>query len=182
MSRVGKKPIHVPKGAKVAITNGTIAIEGPKGKLEYLFPERFKVELKDEKVTVLRPSDSKPDRSTHGLIRSLINNMLIGVTQGYSKELELSGVGFKAQMQGKNLSLTLSQTHPILYPIPSGITVETPKLNQIIVKGVDKAKVGEVAAHIRFYYEPEPYKGKGIKYAGEVIRRKAGKTVAGTGA
>ncbi|MFC1577085.1 50S ribosomal protein L6 [Candidatus Omnitrophota bacterium] len=182
MSRIGKKPIDVPKGVKAAIKPGAITIEGPKGKLDYQYPERFKVELKDEKLFVSRPSDIKQDKAFHGLIRSLINNMIIGVTQGYSKQLELSGVGFKAQVQGKALNLTLSTTHPISYKIPDGITIEAPKPNQITVKGIDKAKVGEVAAEIRFYYEPEPYKGKGIKYAGEVIRRKAGKTVAGTGA
>jgi len=182
MSRIGKKPIDIPKGVKVSAKDGIILVEGPKGKLRQDYPGRLTVEVKDEKVTVRRPSDSKPDKSAHGLIRSLINNMIIGVTQGYAKELELSGVGFKAQMQGKALSLDLSYTHPILFSVPEGITIETPKPNRIVIKGIDKAKVGEVAAEIRFFYEPEPYKGKGIKYAGEVIRRKAGKAVVGTGA
>ncbi|MDD5422425.1 MAG: 50S ribosomal protein L6, partial [Candidatus Omnitrophica bacterium] len=127
-------------------------------------------------------SDEKQDKSTHGLIRSLLNNMIIGVTEGYRKDLEITGVGFKAGVQGKVLNIQLSFTHPINYNIPEGITIETPKPNQIVIKGIDKAKVGEVAAEIRDYYRPEPYKGKGIKYVGEHVRRKAGKAVAGAGA
>ena len=142
-------------------------------------PNRFKAEVKDGMITVSRPSDSKQDKSTHGLIRSLINNMIIGVMTGYQKDLEITGVGFKAQVQGKVLNITLSYTHPINFNIPDGITVETPKPNLITVKGIDKAKVGEVAAEIRDYYRPEPYKCKGIKYVGEHVRRKAGKAVAG---
>ena len=130
---------------------------------------------------VTRPSDEKQDKATHGLIRSLVNNMIIGVNVGYRKDLEITGVGFKAQIQGKVLNVQLSYTHPINYNIPEGITVETPKPTQIIIKGIDKAKVGEVAAEIRDYYRPEPYKGKGIKYVGEHVRRKAGKAVAGAG-
>jgi large subunit ribosomal protein L6 len=121
----------------------------------------------------------KEDKAKHGMVRSLLNNMITGVTKGYVKELEISGVGFKAQAQGKVLNIILSYTHPIDYKIPEGITIETPKPTNIVIKGVDKALVGEVAAEIRGYYEPEPYKGKGIKYSGEFVRRKAGKAVAG---
>ena len=162
MSRIGKKPIDIPKEVKVGLANGIVTVEGPKGKVEYKLPVGFTVETKDGKILVARPSDIKADKAKHGLIRSLINNMLIGVTKGYVKELEISGVGFKASVQGKSLSLTLSRTHPIDYKIPDGITIETPKPINIIIKGTDKCKVGEVAAEIRGYYEPEPYKGKGI--------------------
>jgi len=182
MSRIGKKPVNLPSGVKATMSGSVITVEGQKGKLSYTVPPRFKVEIKDNSVTITRPSDEKQDKSTHGLIRSLVNNMAIGVSEGYKRELEVTGVGFKAQVQGKVLNLQLSYSHPINYNIPEGITVETPKLNQIIVKGIDKAKVGEVAAEIRDFYRPEPYKGKGIKYVGEHVRRKAGKAVAGAGA
>ncbi|MDD5496611.1 MAG: 50S ribosomal protein L6 [Candidatus Omnitrophica bacterium] len=181
MSRIGKKPVELPSGVKVTITPGKIMIEGPKGKLDYDIPARFKVESKDNKIVVTRPSDLKQDKATHGLIRSLINNMVIGVTAGYKKDLEITGVGFKAQVQGKVLNLQLSYTHPINFNIPEGLTIETPKPNQIVIKGIDKRKVGEAAAEIRDFYRPEPYKGKGIKYSGEYVRRKAGKAVAGAG-
>ncbi len=181
MSRIGKKAIDLG-GAKATITGDVITIEGAKGKLSYRIPHAFKVEIKDTNVTVRRPSDLKQDKATHGLIRSLINNMVIGVTKGYSKELEISGVGFKAQVQGKVLNIQLSYTHPINYNIPEGIAIETPKPTIISIKGIEKQKVGEVAAEIRDFYRPEPYKGKGIKYSGEHIRRKAGKAVAGAGA
>ena len=143
---------------------------------------RFKAEIKDNSITFTRPSDEKQDKATHGLIRSLANNMIIGVTEGYKKDLEITGVGFKAAVQGKVLNIQLSYTHPINYNIPDGITIETPKPNIIMIKGIDKAKVGKAAAEIRDYYRPEPYKGKGIKYAGEHVRRKAGKAVAGAAA
>ncbi len=179
MSRIGKKPLKIPGGVKAAMSGNTINIEGPKGKLSYAMDSRFKIDIKDNVLTVTRPSDSKQDKSTHGLIRSLINNMMIGVTDGYKKDLEITGVGFKAQVQGKVLNIQLSFTHPINYNIPDGITIETPKPTQIMIKGIDKAKVGKAAADIRDYYRPEPYKGKGIKYVGEHVRRKAGKAVAG---
>ncbi len=182
MSRIGKKPVAIPSGVKAAVSANIINIEGPKGKLGYSFKPGFKVEVKDKAVIVTRPSDSKQDKATHGLIRSLINNMIIGVTEGYKKELEITGVGFKAAVIGKVLNIQLSYSHPINYNIPEGITIETPKPNLINIKGIDKAKVGEAAAEIRDFYRPEPYKGKGIKYVGEHVRRKAGKAVAGAGA
>jgi len=180
MSRIGKKPVAVPIGVKAAVSGSAITIEGPKGKLSYVASGRFKMEVKEACVVITRPSDEKQDKATHGLIRSLINNMVIGVTQGYTKELEINGVGFKAAVQGKILNIALSYTHPINFNIPDGLTIETPKPNLIVIKGIDKAKVGEAAAKIRDYYRPEPYKGKGIKYAGEHVRRKAGKAVAGS--
>lgn len=179
MSRIGKKPIILPSGTKVSVDGSVVTVEGKLGKLTYAASPRFKVEVKDNSVLVTRPSDEKQDKATHGLIRSLINNMVIGVTNGYKKELDITGVGFKAQAQSKVLNIQLSYTHPINYNIPDGITIETPKPNQIVIKGIDKAKVGEAAAEIRDYYRPEPYKGKGIKYVGEYVRRKAGKAVAG---
>ena len=182
MSRIGKKPVLLPSGVKAGVSGSVITIEGPKGKLTYNIPAKFKVEVKDNAVFVSRPSDEKQDKATHGLIRSLLNNMVIGVAKGYQKDLEITGVGFKAQVQGKILNLQLSYTHPINYNIPEGVTVETPKPTQIIVKGIDKQKVGAAAANIRDFYRPEPYKGKGIKYVGEHVRRKAGKAAAGTGA
>lgn len=181
MSRIGKKPVAIPSGVKAAVSANTITIEGAKGKLSYTFKNGFKVEVKDNSVIVTRPSDAKQDKAIHGLIRSLVNNMMIGVTAGYKKELEITGVGFKAAVQGKVLNLQLSYSHPINYNIPEGITIESPKPNLVTVKGIDKAKVGEVAAEIRDFYRPEPYKGKGIKYVGEHVRRKAGKAVAGAG-
>jgi large subunit ribosomal protein L6 len=179
MSRIGKKPIAVPSGVKAAMAGAVMNVEGKLGKLSFTVPDRFKVEVKDNNIIVTRPSDTKQDKATHGLIRSLINNMIIGVTEGYKKELEITGVGFKAQVQGKVLNIQLSYTHPINFNIPEGLTIETPKPNLITIKGIDKAKVGEAAAEIRDFYRPEPYKGKGIKYVGEHVRRKAGKAVAG---
>ncbi|MFA6610431.1 MAG: 50S ribosomal protein L6 [Candidatus Omnitrophota bacterium] len=181
MSRIGKKPVALPSGVKASMSGSKILIEGPKGKLDLAIPADFKIEVKDGKVTVSRPSDEKQAKSIHGLLRSLINNMVIGVTQGYGKDLEITGVGFKAAVQGKVLNLQLSYTHPINYPIPDGITIETPKPTLINIKGSNKTLVGKVAAEIRDFYRPEPYKGKGIKYVGEHVRRKAGKAVAGAG-
>jgi len=190
MSRIGKKPVALPSGVKASISAGVITIEGKLGKLIYTIPDRFKVEVKDNTVIITRPSDEKQDKATHGLIRSLIQNMVIGTSDGYKKDLEITGVGFKAAVQpappgadgkagGKILNLQLSYTHPINYNIPDGITIETPKPNIVMIKGIDKAKVGKAAADIRDFYRPEPYKGKGIKYAGEHVKRKAGKAVAG---
>lgn len=178
MSRVGKKVILIPKNVKIDISNGLLHVEGPKGKLQYHLPESIQAELKDSQLIVNRLSDSKMDTSLHGTARSIIYNMVKGVTEGFVKELEIVGVGFRAQVQGKKLNIHLGFSHPINFTIPEGIVIETPKPNQIFVKGIDKVKVGEVAAEIRSFYLPEPYKGKGIKYAGEYVRRKAGKTVA----
>lgn len=178
MSRIGKKPIRLSKNIKVSLQDGQVIVEGPKGKLEFKLPEGISVFIGEEEVIVNRASDSKRHKSLHGLTRSIINNMVIGVSEGFSKELEIIGVGYKAQVQGKTLTLQLGFSHPVNYPIPTDVTIETPKPTSVVVKGIDKFKVGQVAAEIRALCPPEPYKGKGIRYVGEYVRRKAGKAVA----
>lgn len=178
MSRIGKKPITIPNGVKVSLNEKTVIVEGPKGKLDYVLPGGITVKVETDSVKVGRQSDSKSQKALHGLVRSLINNMIKGTIEGYAKELEVVGVGYRGQVTGKTLELYLGFTHSVKYNIPEGITVETPKPNQIIVKGIDKTKVGQAAAEIRGFYPPEPYKGKGIKYTDEYIRRKVGKAVA----
>jgi len=178
MSRVGKRPITVPGGVKTAINGNAIKIEGPKGKLEYVFDKEFKVELKENAVHVLRPSEERRHIERHGLIRSLIQNMIKGVTEGYKKELEIRGVGYKAQVAGKKLTIQLGYSHLVVFDIPDEITIQSPKPTQIIITGIDKSKVGEIASEIRESCLPEPYKGKGIRYVGEYVRHKAGKKVA----
>ena len=177
MSRIGKKPIEVPKTVKVAAASDLVNIEGPKGKLQFRLHSRVKVHLKDTTLTVQAASDDKGDRALQGTTRSVLSNMIKGVADGFSKELAIEGVGFKAQIQGKQLHLSLGFTHPVILDVPEGLTVEAPKPLQVIVKGIDKAKVGYFAAKIRSIYKAEPYKGKGVRYLGEVVRRKAGKTV-----
>ena len=175
MSRIGKKPIEISDDIKVGIKDGRIAVEGPKGKLSFDLPHRVSLEMKDKLLFVKSPLSNKQDKSLHGLVRSLIANMVKGVSQGYTKGLEIQGVGFKASVSGDTLSLILGFSHPVLYGIPPDIKIELPKPTQIIVKGVDKQLVGEVAAQIRRIFPPEPYKGKGIRYQGEFVRRKLGK-------
>ncbi len=177
MSRIGQKPIEIPKGVKLVVNPGQVNVEGPKGKLSFAVSHRMKAVLKDNILVIERPTDSIPDKSIHGTTRSCIANMIKGVTDGFSKELQIEGVGFKAAIQGKQLNLSLGFTHPVLFDIPEGLTAETPKPTIVIIKGTDKVKVGLFAAKIRKMYEAEPYKGKGVRYAGEVVRRKAGKTV-----
>ncbi len=178
MSRVGKNPIPVPSGTKVEISGNHISVEGPQGKLSRDIHLRIRAELKDGQIWVKRQSDSKMDRSLHGLFRSLIANMITGVTRGYTKELQIQGVGFRAQLKGKILSLSLGFSKPVEFAIPEDVKIELPKPTQIIVKGPDKKAVGEVSAMIRAIFKPEPYKGKGIRYADEYVRRKAGKAIA----
>lgn len=178
MSRIGKKPIQVPANTKINISDSKVQVEGPKGKLEYMLPPNFKADVKEGFLTVYRPSDSKKDMALHGLARSMINNLIKGVTDGFMKRLEIQGVGFRAQLQGKTLVLQLGFTHPINFQVPDGIVVEVPKPVDIIVKGIDRQKVGQAAADIRAYFKPEPYKGKGIRYFGEYVKKKAGKAVA----
>ena len=177
MSRVGKKPIEVPKNVKLAVNPGSVNIEGPKGKMSFPLSPRVKAALKENVLTVSAVTDQKNDRALQGTARTLIFNMIKGVTDGFVKELAIEGVGFKAQMQGKTLNVALGFTHPVLFEIPEGLTVEVPKPTQIVIKGADKVLVGLFAAKIRKVYEAEPYKGKGVRYLGEVVRRKAGKTV-----
>lgn len=180
MSRIGKKPIPIPNGVKVEIKDGSIFVEGPKGKLSRCFSERIDLKIHQNHLFVKRAGDTKLDKSLHGLYRALIFNMIKGVTEGFLKELEIVGVGFKAQVLGNNLNMQLGFSHPINFPIPEGIKIETPKPTKIIVMGIDKEKVGEVTARIRAIYPPEPYKGKGIRYVGEYIKKKVGKAQATT--
>jgi len=178
MSRIGKKPVAIPDKVKVNIEGRKVSVEGPKGKLDFEYHQRMKAEVKDSQIVVSRQGDSKFDRTLHGTTRARIQNLIIGVTEGYKKELEIIGVGFRAQVQGKKLNLQLGFSHPIDYAIPEGIIVEAPKPTQLIVNGIDKILVGQVASEIRAYYPPEPYKGKGVRYVGEYVVRKVGKKVA----
>jgi large subunit ribosomal protein L6 len=177
MSRIGKKPVLLPAGVKANLQGQKLSVDGPKGRLGLNVHPRMKVAVQDNQIQVERPTNIRTDRALHGLTRSLIRNMVMGVTEGFKKELEIEGVGFKAQVKGRVLNLSLGFTHPIDYPIPDGIEIKCAKPTQIMVTGLDKQQVGQVAAEIRHFYEPEPYKGKGIHYVGEQIRRKQGKTV-----
>ena len=176
MSRIGNQPIAIPSGVDITLDGHTLTVKGPKGTLSHQLPESMQVEVAADEVKVTRPSDDKEHKSLHGLTRSLINNMVIGVTEGYSKTLEIVGVGYRAAMKGKNLNLTLGFSHPVIMEPPAGIEFETPEPTKIIVKGADKEVIGQVAAEIRGWRKPEPYKGKGVRYEGEHVRRKAGKT------
>ncbi|MDD5618742.1 MAG: 50S ribosomal protein L6 [Candidatus Omnitrophica bacterium] len=180
MSRIGKKPIAIPKDVKVEVKDNLVCVEGPKGKSSKPLSYRITIEIKDGMLFVKRSGDTKLDRSLHGLYRALIANMFKGVTEGYVKELEIQGVGFRATLQGNNLNMQLGFSHPVNFPIPEGIKIEAPKQTQIIIRGIDKEKVGEVATEIRAIYPPEPYKGKGIRFAGEYIKKKVGKAQATT--
>lgn len=176
MSRIGNQPMSIPNGVDITLDGHTLTVKGPKGTLSHKLPQSMQVEVTADEVKVTRPSDDKEHKSLHGLTRSLINNMVIGVTKGYSKTLEIVGVGYRAAMKGKNLNLTLGFSHPVIMEPPAGIEFETPEPTKIIVKGADKEVVGQVAAEIRDWRKPEPYKGKGVRYEGEHVRRKAGKT------
>lgn len=175
MSRIGKMPITVPAGVTVTIENNFMTVKGPKGELSRQINKNMKLTLDNGVLTVERPSDEKEDRAMHGLSRTLINNMIIGVTQGFSKTLEINGVGYRAAKQGQNINFTLGFSHPVVKEPPAGITFEVPAPNKIVVSGADKEVVGAVAAEIRTLRPPEPYKGKGIRYEGEFVRRKIGK-------
>ncbi|PLX85890.1 MAG: 50S ribosomal protein L6 [Desulfuromonas sp.] len=176
MSRIGKLPVVIPSGVKVTMNGSQIDVQGPKGKLSQSLPETIPVAVEAEQIVVSRPSDDKADRALHGLVRSLINNMVIGVTEGFSKGLEINGVGYRAEIKGSTLTMALGYSHPVVYELPAGIEVEVDKQTKLLVKGIDKQLVGSAAAKIRSFRKPEPYKGKGIKYADEHIVRKAGKT------
>ena len=176
MSRIGNKPITVPDGVEVKIDGHKVTVKGPKGTLEKEFHKNISLKLEGNVVEVSRNDNEPFNRGLHGLTRTLINNMIIGVTEGYSKELQINGVGYRVAKQGHNLNLTLGYSHPVIFEAPAGITFDVPNQNTIIVKGIDKEIVGETAAVIRTKRPPEVYRGKGIKYADEVIRRKEGKT------
>ena len=176
MSRIGRKPVVVPAGVEVTVNGNVVTVKGPKGQLTQEISKNMTVEVKEGEVVVTRPSDNREDRAQHGLARTLINNMIVGVTQGFEKKMELIGVGYKAEKKGNTLVMNLGYSHPVEMVDPEGITTEVPKATEIIVRGADKALVGNYAANIRAWRKPEPYKGKGIKYVDEVIRRKEGKT------
>lgn len=175
MSRIGRKPIAVPAGVEVTINGNTVAVKGPKGALTQSFDPSMAIALENGEVTVTRPSDDKEHRSLHGLTRTLIANMVEGVSNGFSKELEVNGVGYRVAKQGKDLVMTLGYSHQVIMPEIEGITIEVPAPNRIIIHGCDKQAVGQFAAEVREKRPPEPYKGKGIKYVGEHIIRKEGK-------
>jgi large subunit ribosomal protein L6 len=177
MSRVGLKPIALPDKVKINVASGTVSVEGPKGKLDFALPHGVSVAEEDGRVVVSRASELRQHRALHGTVRSIVNNMITGVTQGFVKELEIQGVGMRAAVKGQDLDLSLGKSHPILHPIPSGLTVSVADNTKIKVEGIDKQQVGQFAAEVRNYYPPEPYKGKGVRYAGEWVRRKEGKSV-----
>ncbi len=179
MSRVGRKPIDVAKGVTVSLKDRQINVKGPKGELSASVHPSIKVEIKDNQVQFVRKNDEKQNRALHGLWRALVQNMVTGVTEGFTKKLEIVGVGYRAEMKGKKLQLLLGYSHPILFGPPEGVKIEAPTQTSIMISGIDKQLVGLVAAKIRSFRPPEPYKGKGVKYEGEYVRRKAGKAAAG---
>lgn len=176
MSRIGKKPVPIPAAVKVAISGQRVEVQGPKGALFHTVPSSLTVEVVDGHLWVRRTGESRTARALHGLTRSLVANMVQGVKEGFEKKLEIVGIGYRAQLSARALTLNLGYSHPVIYQIPEGIQVEVDRQTQITVRGADKAMVGQVAAEIRGFREPDPYKGKGIKYVSEVIRRKVGKT------
>ena len=177
MSRVGLKPITLPEKVSVKEAEGTVLVEGPKGKLEFSLPTGISLAEEEGSIELKRASEVRQYRALHGTCRSIINNMVIGVTDGFKKNLEIIGVGFRAAVKGDKLDLSLGKSHPILHPIPSGVKVTVTDNTKIEVEGIDKQEVGQFAAEVRSYYPPEPFKGKGVRYVGEYVRRKAGKSV-----
>ncbi|ASS89826.1 MAG: 50S ribosomal protein L6 [Bacillaceae bacterium] len=176
MSRVGKKPLEIPSGVTVTINGNTVTVKGPKGELTRTFHPDMDIKVEDQVLTVTRPSDNKEHRALHGTTRSLLANMVEGVSKGFEKSLELIGVGYRASKSGKKLVLNVGYSHPVEYEPEQGIEIDVPSQTKIVVKGTDKERVGAVAANIRAVRPPEPYKGKGIRYEGEYVRRKEGKT------
>jgi large subunit ribosomal protein L6 len=175
MSRIGKAPIEIPSGVNVSLSPGRVMVNGPLGELSQQVPARMNIEQENGTITVTRPTERGEDRALHGLTRSLIANMVEGVTKGFEKRLELQGVGYRAALQGTDLRLDVGYSHPVVMKPPQGITFEVPVPTQIVVKGVDKQQVGQIASEVRRVRPPEPYKGKGIRYEGEYVRRKVGK-------
>jgi large subunit ribosomal protein L6 len=175
MSRIGKRPIEIPSGVNISLSPGRVMVNGPLGELSQQIPTRMKIEQSDGEITVTRPSERGQDRALHGLTRTLIANMVEGVTKGFEKRLELQGVGYRAALQGTDLRLDVGYSHPVVMKAPQGITFEVPVPTEVVVKGVDKQQVGQTAAEVRRVRPPEPYKGKGIRYQGEYVRRKVGK-------
>lgn len=177
MSRVGLKPISLPDKVKLEVVDTTVHVEGPKGKLEFILPRGIDLREDENAIVVSRESETIKSRSLHGTVRSIVQNMVQGVTEGFVKELEIQGVGMRAAVKGKALDLALGKSHPILHPIPDDITVSVAENTKIKVEGIDKQRVGQFAADVRSYYPPEPYKGKGVRYSDERVRRKEGKSV-----
>lgn len=175
MSRIGKMPVAIPSGVDVTVDGRTVTVKGGKGELTRTFQDIISIKVEDGNVIVERPDDSREAKSLHGLTRTLIHNMIVGVSEGYAKKLELVGVGYRAALKGTDLELQLGFSHPVVVPAPENITFEVPSQTEIIVKGISKEQVGQVAANIRAWRKPEPYKGKGIRYEGEYVRRKLGK-------
>ena len=175
MSRIGRKPVNIPAGVEAKLSDGAITVKGPKGTLTQKIHPNMDVKIEGSEIIVTRPDDDKLNRSLHGRTRSIINNMVIGVTEGFKKELDVNGVGYRVQKQGKNLVMNLGYSHQVIVSDTDDIKIEAPTPNKIIITGIDKQKVGQFAAEVREKRPPEPYKGKGIKYAGEHIRRKEGK-------
>ena len=175
MSRIGRKPISLPDGVSVVVRPGLVTVDGPKGQLAQTIPARMQIEERDGEILVTRPTERGEDRALHGLTRSLIANMVEGVTNGFEKRLEIQGVGYRASLRGTALELAVGYSHPVVKEAPEGITFEVPAPTQVVVRGNDKQQVGQIAAEIRKVRPPEPYKGKGIRYAGEQVRRKVGK-------
>jgi large subunit ribosomal protein L6 len=175
MSRIGKKPIEIPAGVSVSLSPGRVMVNGPLGELSQLVPQRMKVEQSDGEIVVTRPTERGDDRALHGLTRSLVANMIEGVTKGFEKRLEIQGVGYRAALRGQSLELSVGFSHSVVIDPPAGITFEVPSATEVIVKGIDKQQVGQTASEVRAVRPPEPYKGKGIRYEGEYVRRKVGK-------
>jgi large subunit ribosomal protein L6 len=175
MSRIGKQPIEIPDGVNVAVDPGRVTVNGPLGELTQNVPARMQIDKEDGQLVVKRPTERGDDRALHGLTRSLVANMVEGVTKGFEKRLEIQGVGYRASLRGTALELNVGFSHPVVIDAPAGITFEVPAQNEVIVKGIDKQQVGEIAAEVRDVRPPEPYKGKGIRYQGEYVRRKVGK-------
>jgi large subunit ribosomal protein L6 len=175
MSRIGKKPIEIPAGVSVSVSPGRVMVNGPLGELSQQIPQRMEVEQADGEIVVKRPTERGDDRALHGLTRSLVANMVEGVTKGFEKRLEIQGVGYRAALRGQSLELSVGFSHSVVVEPPAGITFEVPSATEVVVKGIDKQQVGQTAAEVRAVKPPEPYKGKGIRYVGEYVRRKVGK-------
>ncbi len=176
MSRIGKKPIQIPQGVVVALENSMLTAQGPIGTLSYTIPAGITLNIEDAQVVVTRATDQKRHRELHGLVRSIVFNMIVGVNAGFTKTLEIVGIGYRAKKEGELVNIAVGYSHPVNFPIPKGISIDVEGQNRIVVKGADKQQVGQIAADIRRIRKPEPYKGKGIRYSNEVIRRKEGKT------
>jgi large subunit ribosomal protein L6 len=175
MSKIGKRPVAIPSGVTATVTGQTVKVKGPKGELSVVLNDNVTAKLDNNQLTFEKKGEEKQDQASWGLYRALVNNVVTGVSKGFERKLEITGVGYRAAMQGKNLNLSLGYSHDVVYEVPAGVTIATPKPTEIVISGIDKQKVGQVASEIRAYRPPEPYKGKGVKYEGEFIFRKEGK-------